>query len=319
MSFIAAAAIMTGGSLISQSMGGQKSEKPQPMEPAWQRELRKRLSLTAEPKAMQRISRAGEPYTGEMVAPLSKYETTGLEQLGQYLKTPTPTEKPLYGMAKEEVSRTLGSDYYDPTEGKYYQALRTNVMREIQEAKDRIRAASSARDAFYGGGRIATEGEIEETGIGFLGQELGRLTEAERVRRLGTVPLATEMLGFEERMPLGRIAATQQFGALPRTWEQSVMDAEREEYLRQLTELGIPLDVATGLSTYQPPMYQPSYGPSGISQAMQGLSPLFMSAGMSGGFGNLFAGAGGGAGAIPGVDYMPPGMQMSPSGLPYIP
>jgi len=288
--------MIAGGIGASLLGGSKKSEKPVSMEPKWQTELRKRLALKAEPKALQRISRAGEPYPGEIVAPLTGYETTGLEQLGQYLKTPSPTEKPLYGLGKQEVERTLGSDYYDPAEGQYYQALRTNVMREIQEAKDRIRAASSARDAFYGGGRIATEGEIEETGLGFLGQELGRLSEAERVRRLGTVPLATEMLGFEERMPLGRIAAAQQFGALPRTWEQAVLDAQREEYLRQLTDLGIPLDVATGMATYQQPMYQPTYSPSGFSQAMQGLGPLFMGAGMAGGFGNLFAGAGGGGG-----------------------
>ncbi len=82
------------------------------------------------------------------------------------------------------------------------------------------------------------------------------------------------MLGFEERMPLGRIAAAQQLGALSRQWEQAVLDAQREEYLRQLTDLGIPLDVATQMSTYQPPMYQPTYGPSPFSQVAEPVADI---------------------------------------------
>lgn len=263
--------------------GGSKSDKPVSLEPAWQTALRKRLALAAEPKGMERIERAGEAYPGELVAPLGEHETLGLEQLGKYLKTPLPTEGGLYGAARGEVERTLGGEEYDPFKGEYYQAFQENLKRQLQEAKDRLAARTSARDAFYGGGRVAGEAELEETATGGMRQELGRLYETERVRRLGTVPMATEMLAFEERMPLGRIAATQEYGALPREWEQATLDAERMEWLRQLTELGIPLDVAMQMSTYTPAMYQPTYGPSPFAQASPGLAELFSGIGQIGG------------------------------------
>jgi len=285
--------------------GGSESDKPVSMEPPWQSELRRRIAEAAEPKAKERIARAGEPYPGELVAGLGEYETMGLESLGEFLKSPSPIAGPLYAGAKGEVQRTLGGEYYDPAEGPYYQAFRTNVMRELAEAKDRIRNVASARDALYGGGRIATEGELEETAVGGLQQTLGGLYERERQTRLGTVPLATEMLAFEERMPLGRVAAAQQLGALPRQWEQAVLDAEQQEWLRQLADLGIPLDVATQMSTYQPAMYQPTYGQSPVSQMMPGLGGLFMGAGMAGGFGNLF----GAGAAAPGAPLTP--MQLA--------
>jgi hypothetical protein len=268
--------------LFDSIFGGSKSDAPQPIqEPQWQIDLRKRLGLAAEPKALQRINLAGTPYSGQLVAPLSKPEQTGIDQLGQYLGSPMPTESGLYGAAKGEVESTLGGQQYDPIQGEYYQAYRENLMRELQEAKDRLAARTSARDAFYSGGRVAGEAELEETALGGMRQELGRLFEIERARRLGVVPMATDLLSFEERMPLGRIAASQQLGALPREWEQANLDAERMEWLRQLTDLGIPLDVATQMSTYQPPMYQPTYGPSAFSQMAPSLADLFKGIGQT--------------------------------------
>ena len=64
-------------------------------EPEWQRAMRERLATTAEPLATQRLQRAGEPYTGGLVAPLSEYEQTALGGLGDYLNQIPVTEQPL--------------------------------------------------------------------------------------------------------------------------------------------------------------------------------------------------------------------------------
>lgn len=255
----------------------QKSGAPVSMEAPWQTAMRKRLAELAEPGAAERITRAGEAYPGELVAPLSEPEQTGISTLGQYLETPLPTEGRLYGLGKAELEKTLAGEEYDPLKGEYYQAYRENLMRELQEAKDRLASRTSARDAFYGGGRVAGEAELEETALGEMREKLGGLYETERMTRLGTVPMATDLLGYEERAPLARIAAAQEFGALPREWEQAGLDAERMEWLRQLTELGIPLDVATQMATYQPPMFQQTYGPyqpSTFSQIAGAAGPL---------------------------------------------
>jgi len=215
-------------------------------------QYRKDLADAAKAKGLQRIDLAGTPYPGQLSAGLSEYESTGLDQLGQYLDSPSVTSDPLFGAARDELTQTLSGEGYDPIQGEYYQAYRENMMREMNEAKDRLASKTSARDQFYSGGRVAGEGELEETAIGGLRQELGRLYEAERERRLGAVPMATDFLQYGEQAPLTRIAASQQYGALPRELEQAGLDREQIEWIRQLTDLGLPLDVALGLSTYKP-------------------------------------------------------------------
>jgi hypothetical protein len=204
------------------------------------------------PGAKERLGRAGEPYKGDLTAGLSDPEKTGLDSLEGWLGSPSPTDDKLFGLSRQEYERTLGGDYYDPTEGEYYQSYRAAMQRELQEAKDRLAARTSARDQFYGGGRIATEGEMEEDYLNNLGVFLGGLGERERERRLGSVGGAMGLLGMDEAMTENRIAASQRYGALPRVIEQMGLDREYSEYLRQMMDLGIPLETALMMTTYKP-------------------------------------------------------------------
>lgn len=212
----------------------------------------KSLADMAMPGAQERLATAGQPYTGQLVAPTSQYEQMGLENLGNYLNSPSPTSSPLYGAAQGELEKTLGGEEYDPVGGTYYQAYRTAVLRELQEAKDRLAAETSARDKYFGGGRIAATGELEETALNDLELMLGQLYENERSRRLSAVPMATDFLGAGEGFEQGRIAASQEYGALPREIEQAGLTAEYNEYIRQLQDAGIPLETAIALMTSEP-------------------------------------------------------------------
>jgi len=230
-----------------------KKEKVEALPEAFpgQRAYTGSLAEAAKGGALERLSLAGTPYPGELTAPLSEFEQFGLESLNKYLSSRMPTETPLYGLAESELTKTLGEEY-DPFTSEYYQAYRTNLERELQRAKDRLAATSSARDAFFGGGRLQQERELEESALGNIAQTLGAMQEAERARRLGVVPQALEFMQYGEQAPLGRIAASQQYGALPREVEQTGLDAQYQEWIRQLTDLGIPLDTALALATYSP-------------------------------------------------------------------
>ena len=241
----------------------KKKSEPQLLEPAWQTQLREELAQKAKPKAMERLDLAGTAYPGQLTAPLSGPEQTGLKGLEGYLASALPTEGSLYGAAKGEVEKTLGGQEYDPIGGAYYQAYRTQVMRELEEAKDRLGAQTSARDKFFGGGRIQVAGELEEQATSDLAMILGQLFERERERKSEAVPEAMRLATFEEMAPLQRVEASQRFGALPRQVEQSALDAEYAEWIRQMTDLGIPLDVATGMSTYQPSYFMEEPTPAG--------------------------------------------------------
>jgi hypothetical protein len=207
------------------------------------------LYQAAAPGAAERLARAGEAYTGELTAGLSKEEQTGLATLDEYLASAPSTESPLYKAGVSELQKTLGGEEYDPIGGAYYQAYRNQVMRELQDAKDRLAASTSARDKFFGGGRIKETSELEEGALGNLQTVLAQLYENERTRRLGAVPEALSYAQYGELVPMGRVAAAEQYGALPREVEQAGLSAKYTEWLRQLSDLGIPLDTALALAS----------------------------------------------------------------------
>ena len=223
-------------------------------------EMRKSLAEAAEPGAKERISRAGETYPGPLIAALSEFEETGLAGLGEYLGKPLPTEGIMYKSAADEIQKTLAGEEYDPTHGEYYQAYRTGVMRELTEAKDRLASRAAKGGKFFGGGRLAVEGEMEESAVGNLALIAGQLAERERERRLGAVSQALGLTQYEEAAEIQRIATSQQLGALPREIEQAQLDVEYQEWMRALNDLGISLDVATGMATYSPSYYLKTTG-----------------------------------------------------------
>lgn len=255
------------------------------LEPSWQTKARKSLTKYAQPGAVERIQRAGETYGGNLVAGLSDTEQLSLEQLNALLASPSVSESSLFKAASDELTKTLSGDY-DPVSGQYYQAYRNAVMNELQESKDRLASRTSASDQFFGGGRIETEGELEEDAMGSLAQELGRLFEAERTNRLGAASTAAGLAMASQESDLQRIEAGQTLGALPRQLEQAEYDAEYQEWLRSLNDLGISLDTYVGMTTYQPPM---AVGSSPISQLGNLAGSVFSAAGSAGGFGKLFS------------------------------
>jgi len=252
-------------------MGGSKSETPQLLEPAWQTQMRKRLAAAAEPGAMSRLGRAGESYTGELVAGPSEYEQQGLQGLSKWLESAMPTEDALYGASKEELMKTLTGGY-DPGASPYYKAFRNNVMTELDDAKNRMRSTKAASGSLYGGSANAEERQLETRAVGNLEQTMGGIYEAERGRRLGAVPEALRMLQFEEQAPENRVRAAMSYGALPRELEQAQLQAAYQEWQRALQDQNLSLDTATGLSTYKPEYYQPTYGPNPVMELVKAIT-----------------------------------------------
>lgn len=256
--------------------GSSEKLTPRALQSPEQIGARKDLLVASLEQALARLRTAGQPYPGQLpgTGGPSEFEQMGLEQLGGYLKSPLPSEGSLYGAARGEISKTLGGEEYNPVQGAYYQAYRTEVMRELEEAKDRLAAQTSARDKYFGGGRIETTGELEETATGDLAMVLGQLFERERERRLGAVDPAMRMTAFEEMEPLGRVEASQM---MP-DFEERKRTAEYGEWIRQLQDLGLPLETAMALAMYTPEYYYPMYGqtpgllggPSGLSSYRQG-------------------------------------------------
>ena len=242
---------------------GQK--KPKLLEPAWQGEEREKLTGLAMPGAAQALQLAGEPPPIQKTAPMSDVQQTAYGGLQDYMTSPLASESSLYQAGTGEIEKTLADDY-DPVGSTYYQAYRSAVMRELQEAKDRLAASTSARDKYFGGGRIAAEGELEESAVGDLAMVLGQLQEKERERKLGVAPMAIEEAIRETDLPAERARTGMELGDLPRQLEELGYSREHAAYLQELTNLGIPLQTAIQLVTYKPDYFTQETGASPFSQ-----------------------------------------------------
>jgi len=292
------------------SLFGGGSKKPKLLMLPEQRAAYQNLLPAATQKGMEFMQIGTQPYSGDLTAPMSEYETMGLGTLGEYLSSPMPTESNLFGLSQAELEKTLGGKEYDPASGPYYEAYRTNIMRELQQAKDRIAARASGRDALFGGGRMDQERQVEEGAMGSLSQVLGQLFENERARRLETVPLALQTMGWAEQVPQARVAASQEYGDLPRLIQQAELTARYQDFVRQLESMGMSLQAAISLATNKPEYWMPQ--PADTSGMASGMGNLAMLAMLGGGGAGVPAaaptmpvGVGGGMSGVSGSGYWP--------------
>jgi len=242
---------------------GQK--KPKLLEPAWQGAGRKELTGLAMPGAEEALRFAGQPPPVQKTAGMTGVEQTAYGGLQDYMTRPLASEGGLYQAGVAEYEKTLAGEY-DPVGSTYYQAYRTAVMRELQEAKDRLAAETSARDKYFGGGRIETTGKLEESAVGDLAMVLGQLQERERERKLGVAPMAIEEAVRGAEMPAERARTGLELGGLPRQIEELGFSREHAAYLQELTNLGIPLQTAIQMITYKPDYWTQQPGASPFAQ-----------------------------------------------------
>jgi hypothetical protein len=235
------------------------------------------------------MGKKGETYGGEFVAPMSDAEKQSQTFLNKYTQTPIPS---IWSDATSELSKTLKGDY-DPATSPYYQAVKAEAARNLDETQKNIASNAAGGGRYYTGARVKQQGEAATDMGNTLNTMLGKMAEEERVRRLQAAPVAMQAGQYEQALPLQQATALQQLGSLPRTLNQAYLDAVRGEWEKSTRDW--PLSIA-GLAAgvQQAPMYaQAGYtqSPSMFSQIWNPLAGgvgqgLGTAAGM--GMGNYF-------------------------------
>jgi hypothetical protein len=261
------------------------------LQPAWQIQARNRLAHLSKGGAAERLNRAGDEYGGRLTADLSAYELKGLDRLGDALDAGPSTNGRTFGATQGALADAINPG--DPAQREYYKAYRDAALRQLSQAKNTVRAARSTSDAYSGSGLDRAEGRLESDTIAGLAETLGGLIDSDRNTQLAAIPQAMAGAEMRQTIPIEYAQAAGALGDLPRSIQQANYDAQYQEWMRALNDLGIPLDVAAALITYQPPV--------SVSQHEGILKGIGNS--LASGMGGMMGGMGGGGGASAG----PPG------------
>ena len=188
----------------------------------------------------------GQPYGGQLSAPISGFETQGLGNLQRYLDQPDTTD--LLPAAGQNVLQTLTGGF-DPYNSKFFQAARDAALYNRQQAVDLTNRDLAGQNRFFSSERVNKIGDINAQTSNFLNQVLADLSEKERDRQISVLPQAQSLDREIMTAPLRKATAATTVGALPRELGQADLERSYQEFSRQRQEAALPLQAAGGFPT----------------------------------------------------------------------
>lgn len=255
----------------------EKTPTPEPrlLETPSQRSASSTLQSYLDAYGGSTLTGRGAPYRsyeGQRIAPLTGTEASGQTLLGDYAKSAAPSS---LGLAMGELGKTFGEDY-DVFASPYYKNLREGLQSEQDRELEALSRSQQMRGVYRGTGAVREEALARGDFTSRIGAIMGALQEAERARKLSAVPQALEAGRAQENVPLSRLAAVGQYGALPRNVEQAGYDTSFQDFLRQLMGeqgvLGTAQDTLSNAGNRD--YYQPSFQPSMLEQLLSGAAKV---------------------------------------------
>ena len=199
----------------------------------------------------------GKAYSGSFVAPTSEAEDTGLNRLTQFLASPELSN--LFGATEQNLLETVQGKYANPATSPFIQAMTDLSNRNLQGSIDTARRSAGARGSYFTKSAIDSENDLREGAQLGLNTVIGDFANQERGRQLQASPLALALEKYKmQDVPLARVAASQQYGALPRLLEQADLEMQYQDFERKQKELGAVPGQAQALFGNNTP-FVPSY------------------------------------------------------------
>ncbi|MBI4397040.1 MAG: hypothetical protein HY548_08100 [Elusimicrobia bacterium] len=282
---------LTAGTSIASGMLNKKNKNinlpQQPLETPEQTEARRRLLALAN----------GPGYSGTF----GNYDMTGLEGAGQsslfdLLRSGRPEMFDAGNTALRGIlsGETLGE--FDPYNEKgTFRGFKTNLDRELLESGKQLKRDAAFSGNLYSRDTINRLGNLREQGQNAITSKLAELYDTYTQRKLDStmnaIPLALQSGQAEEAISMGRIGASQQYGALERMLADAEIKDKYNAWLQEQDRQRGTLGAVVGS--------QPQYEPTGLNVPVQNQwsNVLDTLAGMGGmWFGNeLYNGAPGGS------------------------
>lgn len=151
-----------------------------------------------------------------------------------------------YSMANTALKSLLT---VDPNQiAAQFDPFKAQIQRQIGESNNALKRTAGYAGNLYSTNTIQNLGDIQARGNETLTSQLASLTNAALDRAASLVPQAINLGTSQENATQGRIASAYNYGALPRTLENTGIDAANQELLRRRSESLLPLQTATQLS-----------------------------------------------------------------------
>lgn len=176
----------------------------------------------------------------------SQYNRTPQQNIFDVLAQPYTGQftAPMTNYENEGLNRMLAilNGSYDPRTSDYYQGMRTQAFDDLADAKTRTRQAATLGGMLASTPRINQENTLERKTMNDLNTLLGGMYETERNRIQETLPQFMQAAGIERGI------------------QQSELDKQYQDRLRQLQALGLPLQTALQIALWSPGQQTSSSG-----------------------------------------------------------
>jgi hypothetical protein len=193
----------------------------------------------------------GEPYTGQLSAPMDTYQNQGMTFLQNYLnQAMQPGANAVTDAAGKQITDTINGAY-DPSTSPFYKATRDATMVEQQDAKNQLNQGLGARGKYFSSEALNENQQLGTRTTNFLNQTLTGLAEQERQNKLTAAGMAPAVSAAQTRQAMAPIAAATTFGAIPQELQQADLERQYQEFVRQRGEKALPLQAAEGAYSNQ--------------------------------------------------------------------
>lgn len=199
----------------------------------------------------------GKAYGGQFSAGMTGAESTGLDQLNNFLAAPGLGEA--FNVANQNVMDTAGGKYADPNTSPFINSMVNLSRMNLQDSIDQSRRSAGSRGTYFTKSAIEGENRLRERANTGLDAVVGDFINQERGRSLTAANTALAFDKYKNMdIPLSKIDASQSYGSLPRMLEQADLERQYGDFFRQQGELsGVP-QAANSLFGQNTP-YQPAY------------------------------------------------------------
>lgn len=155
---------------------------------------------------------------------------------------------PLYEGAFNHLNDTLQGKFADPATSPYIKAMQKVFQNNLNDQITQERGARGARGSYFTSAAVDSENKLRGRSLDNLNSIIGQFIQNERGNMLNATDKATELDKFKNlTLPLAKVSASQSYGGLTRLIEQSNLESQYQDYLRQRKEQGSAVNTAASL------------------------------------------------------------------------